>query len=1090
MSPSSPQSGFSESLEEYLDRARRANSEAALGHHFLTFIQDTFDTLNSGEADDLLPFLEEHVATEGAAVAVRGRIDARLGNVIVEFKTSLDKFQSDAEGQLREYITAVWNEQGRDQDYYLVASDGIDCIVYTATLDEDETLRPDNIDLEPVDEIQLVEDDAERVYRKLDQYLLFTDDITPTAENFVSDFAPGTPLYREGIELLREEWGNAREDGAEVLFDEWRRYLEIVHGEQEHHSEELFLRHTYLSVLAKLMAYVQYSGGTLPDDKVREVITGETFSQWGIHNFIEEDFFAWISRPAADDADMRVTQHLLSRLRDYDLSTIEEDVLKELYQNLVTQQERHNLGEYYTPDWLVGSVVEDQLEDEVDASVLDPACGSGTFLFKAIQYKRNHLDLEGEELLEHIFEEVAGIDVHPLAIITARVNFLLAVGDLLREHRSGSVSIPIYLSNSIQPPSYEMRVEGVRVYRFESDEDDGVFQIPVAVTDELDILNEVLDGAKAYLDANDAIDQDSLHAFMNRRVGDEYDKLDDDEQNVIWESVVQRIRDLQNDNRDTIWSFILKNVYKPIYFEKRKFDRVLGNPPWLSYRYITREDYETHVRDLTIDEYGLLDSGEVENMTHMELAALFFAYSIDHYLADDGYISFVMPRGIFNSDHLRNLRGFEFDTEPAHLTTLWDLEGVSRLFNVPSCVIAAQKAEGDSYPVDGRTYTGTLPEANADVEVAHERLESEETTFYLNILGDRSVVMRRELDPEVFRAESPYESQIRQGATVVPRSLWFIDFEEHPVFSPDPTEPLVQTSQRARDRAKEPWDMVEMSQQIESRFIYRCVTGSELIHFHHLDFPTSVLPVDIDNAEYFLYSEENARSRGYQQLREWISDGSDQWEEYKEETTDESVLEWLNYRQKLVQQNPNAQYRVLQNTSGSYVYGAVVDTADIDNPSTQGTQIEVQRNEDGNVPLVVDHKCYYYETDNIDEAYYLCGFLNAPLILELIEEMMSRGLFGGRDVHKRVWDVSIPEYDPENEVHTAIRDTAMEGEEQAKRLLPELLEQYNPLTALSWIRRRQRDEMEPLRSELSELCIEALEEAQPKQSTLSDTMEN
>jgi hypothetical protein len=56
----------------------------------------------------------------------------------------------------------------------------------------------------------------------------------------------------------------------------------------------------------------------------------------------------------------------------------------------------------------------------------------------------------------------------------------------------------------------------------------------------------------------------------------------------------------------------------------------------------------------------------------------------------------------------------------------------------------------------------------------------------------------------------------------------------------------------------------------------------------------------------------------------------------------------------------------------------------------------------------------------------------------------------------------------------------MRGEVQAKQLLPEPLEQYNPLTALSWIRRRQREKMEPLRSEISELCIESLEEAQPK----------
>ncbi|ESP88922.1 N-6 DNA methylase [Candidatus Halobonum tyrrellensis] len=1086
MSSSSQGSGFSESLQEYLDTTRRANSEAALGHHFLNFIQGTFDTLNSGEADDLLPFLEEYVATNEAAVAIRGRIDARLGNVLIEFKTSLEKFQNDAESQLREYITAIWTEQGQDQEYYLVASDGLDCIVYTAELEDGETLSPDNVELNPVDEIHLAEDDAESVYRKLDQYLLFSDNIAPTAENFVSDFGPGTPLYREGLELLKEEWDDVREDGAEVLFDEWRRYLEIVHGEQEHHSEELFLRHTYLSVLAKLMAYVQYSGGTLPDGEVHEVITGEVFSRWGIRNFIEEDFFAWISRPEADSADTRVAQHLLSRLRDYNLTTIEEDVLKELYQNLVGQQERHSLGEYYTPDWLVQEVVEDQLEDEPDASVLDPTCGSGTFLFKSIQYKRENLDKEGQELLNHIFKDVVGVDIHPLAVITARVNYLLAVGDILRDHRSGSVSIPVYLSNSIQPPSYEKRMEGVKVYRFESDEDDGVFEIPVTVADDLDILNDVLDGSKAYLDANDSINQESLNAFLSRRIGDDYDELSDEERNVIWESIVKRIRDLQEEDRDTIWTFILKNVYKPIYLEHRRFDRILGNPPWLSYRYITREDYESHVRDLTIDEYGLLDSGEVENMTHMELAALFFAYSIDHYLKDDGYISFVMPRGIFNSDHLANLREFEFGDGSAHPTTLWDLEGVSPLFNVPSCVIAAQKAEGERSPVEGRTYNGTLPEANVDVDVSRERLEMEETTFYLNILGERSVVMTRELDPEVFRAESPYESQIRQGATIVPRSLWFVEFEEHPTFSPDPTAPLVQTSQRAKDRAKEPWDNVEMSQQIESQFIFHTVTGSELIHFHHLNFPLSVLPVEIENDSYHLYTEEEARTSGFQHLPEWIANAEEQWDDYKEETTDEDVLEWLNYRHKLTQQDPDARYRVLQNTSGSYVYGAVVDTADLDDPTTQETEIDLQRNNEGNLPLVVDHKCYSYGTDNVDEAYYLCGFLNAPLILELIEEMMSRGLFGGRDVHKRVWEVAIPEYNPEDETHTAIRDAAMRGEAKAEELLPELLDQYNPLTALSWIRRRQREKMEPIRSELSELCIEALEESQPTQTTLTD----
>lgn len=47
MSGDALKADFEDSLEAYVDRVRRANSEAARGHHFLNFIQDTFSTLQS-----------------------------------------------------------------------------------------------------------------------------------------------------------------------------------------------------------------------------------------------------------------------------------------------------------------------------------------------------------------------------------------------------------------------------------------------------------------------------------------------------------------------------------------------------------------------------------------------------------------------------------------------------------------------------------------------------------------------------------------------------------------------------------------------------------------------------------------------------------------------------------------------------------------------------------------------------------------------------------------------------------------------------------------------------------------------------------
>ncbi len=51
---------------------------------------------------------------------------------------------------------------------------------------------------------------------------------------------------------------------------------------------------------------------------------------------------------------------------------------------------------------------------------------------------------------------VVGFDLNPLAVISARTNYLLALGDLL-QHRSGEISIPVYLADSILTPQSPRR---------------------------------------------------------------------------------------------------------------------------------------------------------------------------------------------------------------------------------------------------------------------------------------------------------------------------------------------------------------------------------------------------------------------------------------------------------------------------------------------------------------------------------------------------------------------------------------------------------------------------------------------------------
>ncbi len=104
----------------------------------------------------------------------------------------------------------------------------------------------------------------------------------------------------------------------------------------------------------------------------------------GISNIGEQDFFAWVLAPEVEERTCEVFRQIAASLIVYDLKKIDEDLLKQLYQNLVEAETRHELGEFYTPDWLAELTLR-EIEYKPGQSLLDPACGSGTFLFTALR---------------------------------------------------------------------------------------------------------------------------------------------------------------------------------------------------------------------------------------------------------------------------------------------------------------------------------------------------------------------------------------------------------------------------------------------------------------------------------------------------------------------------------------------------------------------------------------------------------------------------------------------------------------------------------------------------------------------------------
>ena len=183
----------------------------------------------------------------------------------------------------------------------------------------------------------------------------------------------------------------------------------------------------------------------------------ERFASRAAGELLPEGPFAWWN--STDDRTLRLS---LDRLRDevarlgLDNSIHGPcDWFRPLYQELFPRRLRRRLGEFYTPDWLVEHVL-DQVgySGGPTATLLDPACGSGAFLMAALRRLKASLmpgnDDSPSSLRESkrfAIDRVVGFDLNPLAVLTARANYLLAVADLLPADER--FEMPIYLHNSI-----------------------------------------------------------------------------------------------------------------------------------------------------------------------------------------------------------------------------------------------------------------------------------------------------------------------------------------------------------------------------------------------------------------------------------------------------------------------------------------------------------------------------------------------------------------------------------------------------------------------------------------------------------------
>jgi len=113
----------------------------------------------------------------------------------------------------------------------------------------------------------------------------------------------------------------------------------------------------------------------------------------------------------------------------------------------------------------------------------------------------------------------------------------------------------------------------------------------------------------------------------------------------------------------------------------------------------------------------------------------------------------------------------------------------------------------------------------------------------------------------------------------------------------------------------------------------------------------------------------------------------------------QNLYQWLNYQNKLLKQNPDAEFLVLYNSAGTNLSSAMVDLKKIGRP------------------FFSEHKTYWANVQTTEEGHYLVSILNSNKVNEIVKPFQSKGLMGERDIEKKVLDVPIPQYNSKNATH-------------------------------------------------------------------------
>lgn len=425
---------------------------------------------------------------------------------------------------------------------------------------------------------------------------------------------------------------------------------------------------------------------------------------------------------------------------------------------------------------------------------------------------------------------------------------------------------------------------------------------------------------------------------------------------------------------------------------KSQFDYIIGNLPWNVLNDVKNQELREKIEFLG-KKYELFMTWK--NRSNSELATILLRISAEILAKAKGILIFLLPASILTGSQHAKFRRFE------NLTDLEVLRFKPDIFPIHSLIFKAEVTmkEDTKYIeklIQVRWY-------NFDIHSHKLSLINRKMYHpsYVNFHRKRALVGKyieiKSNEKEIIIQKSYYYDKIYRGPDITPRSLLFIQNINSVSKSKQNLVEITPVTNNIASTQSKKWDFHPYLKSIISKDqIFDIIKSTDLIPYHLVSKHHAFLPIIKGDLSYHIASENEMSSESWKHY-EYLEKIYQKYQ--KKSAKNQTLSQSLKYGKKLENPELLSPLKVIYPVGGSLSKAAIIR-----NPS-----------------LIVDVTFYYLTPNSEEEAYYLLGWLNSPLLHKNLPRVCTEGARGSiRVIHLTPWMFPLPKFDEENQVHLEI----------------------------------------------------------------------